>query len=301
MKMFSTPPPMSFFSDPRPARGERSIHIALGDVELLLRGLDDDLHGELLQRYERFIGSGAPGEGGLLVDVEREDREFFAAKPSKPELNLVRLACEGQRVRYLSYQGAGWFDTRGGQGRLLTAHGTYEPHWRTLENYIRASIAWNAAERGGALVHAASAVWRGRGYLFYGESGAGKSTLSECNRRARVVSDDLSLVLLGADGSPELIGSPFRGTYEGGEPVYGRFPIVAGFRIIQDERAEVRQVNRVRAMAELVGNLPFVAEAYSARPDLFARIEQVFGGIPLAHLHFRKDESYWDAIEQAGY
>ena len=59
----------------------------------------------------------------------------------------------------------------------------------------RAAVAWQAACRGGALVHGASAVRRDRAYLFYGESGAGKSTLSACNRRATVVSDDLSLVL----------------------------------------------------------------------------------------------------------
>ena len=61
--------------------------------------------------------------------------------------------------------------------RVLLARGEYEPADRAIENYIRAAVAWRAAERGGALIHAASAAWEGRGYLFYGESGAGKSTL----------------------------------------------------------------------------------------------------------------------------
>ena len=137
------------------------------------------------------------------------------------------------------------------------------------------------------------------GYLFYGESGAGKSTLSACNRRADVVSDDLSLVLPDADGRPELVGSPFRGTYTGGAPVVGRFPLVAGFRIVQAPQAEVRRVDRVRALGELVGNLPFVAEAFADRPDLFEHLERSLANVPLAHLHFCKDESYWDAIRDA--
>ena len=162
-------------------------------------------------------------------------------------------------------------------------------------------MAWQAVCRGGALVHAASAVWNDRAYLFYGESGAGKSTLCACNRRARIISDDLTLALPGADGKVELVGSPFRGTYEEGAPVVGRFPLVAGFRLIQAPEAEVRPVPRVRAMAELIGNLPFVAEAFSDRPDLFATVERNFRDVPLGHLCFRKDDSYWDAIAAAGF
>ena len=140
----------------------------------------------------------------------------------------------------------------------------------------------------------------GRGYLFYGESGAGKSTLSEANRRASVVSDDLSLVMPDDEGRPQLIGSPFRGTYTDGPAVKGRFPLAAGFRLIQAERAAVLDVPRLRAMSELVGNLPFVAELFERRPDLFASVQRAFADVPLAHLAFRKDDSYWDAIADAG-
>ena len=149
-------------------------------------------------------------------------------------------------------------------------------------------------------MHAASAVLGGKAYLFYGESGAGKSTLAACNRRARIVSDDLSLVLPDEQGRPHLVGSPFRGTYEGGEPVLGEFPLAAGFRLVQAERASVQEVPRVRALAELVGNLTFVAEAYQSAPDLWDSLDRTFQSVPLGHLHFRKDETYWDAIAAAG-
>jgi hypothetical protein len=237
----------------------------------------------------------------LKVRLGREDRDYFIDPPARPEPNPVILACDGERVRYLGYRLAGWFDTLGGRGEILLARGDYEPAERAIENYVRAAVAWQAASRGGGLVHAASAVWQGRGYLFYGESGAGKSTLSAVNTRAAVVSDDLSLVLPGRSGGLDLVGSPFRGTYDQGEPVHGRFPLAAGFRIIKDSRADVRPVPRVRALAELVGNLPFVAEAFAGRPDLFERVAASFGRLPLAHLHFAKDDSYWEAVERAGF
>jgi hypothetical protein len=171
---------------------------------------------------------------------------------------------------------------------------------RAIENYVRSAVAWQAAERGGALVHSASAVLNGKGYLFYGPSGAGKSTLSACNTRASVLSDDLSLVLPRPGGGLDVAGSPFRGTYTGGPPVRGRFPLVAGFRIVQAPQAEVREVPRVRVLTSLIANLPFVDDAFTVRPDLFERFERTFGALTLRHLHFRKDDSYWDAIAAAG-
>ena len=279
--------------------GSNSFHPvsrASDDLTISLSGLDPELQTTLRGRYTPYVGS---GEGRLAVQVGRDDTDYYIDPPEHGEFNQVRIACDGGRVRFLGYRAAGWFATERGNGQLLLARGEYEPADRAVENYVRAAVAWQAIERGGALVHGASAVLDGRGYLFFGPSGAGKSTLSECNRRARVVSDDLSLLLPGPAGL-ELVGSPFRGTYERGEPVVGRFPLAAGFRIVQAPEAEVRSVARVRTLAELVGNLPFVAEAFPERPDLFGKVERVFRDLPLAHLHFRKDESYWDAIARAG-
>ena len=47
-------------------------------------------------------------------------------------------------------------------------------------------------------------------------------------------------------------------------------------------------------------NLPFVAEGFARRPDLFGKIQRSFESIPLMHLHFIKDDTYWDAIREAG-
>jgi hypothetical protein len=291
---------MEFFGAARPVAGEGTVRLELADLRIELTGLDETLAGQLERRYRPYTAETTWAGPGLRVRVGREDRDYFIEPPPQAELNRVLLRCEGNRVRYVGYRVAGWFDVLDGKGDLLLARGTYEPAERAVENYVRAAVAWQAASRGGALIHAASAVYRDRGYLFYGESGAGKSTLAECDRRGRVVSDDLSLVLPGPRGGLDLVGSPFRGTYEGGAPVQGRFPLAAGFRILKGPKAEVRAVARSRALAELVGNLPFVAESFAVRPDLFARVEERFSTIPLSHLVFRKDDSYWDAVEAAG-
>jgi hypothetical protein len=266
MQRSIAPPPNEFFAQRRPPAGTGRLGIALGEIEIDIEGLDPEHARQAAERYGAWTRTTSRGDA-LRVRVEREDTEHFIAPVSAEERAQVLLACDGTRVRYLSYRVAGWFDTTpGGQGLMLMAQGGFEPALRSIENYVRAAVAWQAASRGGALVHAASAVFDGRGYLFYGASGAGKSTLAASNRRGTIVSDDLSLVLPDAAGAPELVGSPFRGTYEEGDPVVGSFPLVAGFRLVQAREPAVRAVSRVRGTAELVGNLPFVAEAYDVRP-----------------------------------
>jgi hypothetical protein len=295
------PPAMDYFERDRTESGPATLAIRLGPLEVEIRGLDVELAALLHERYSPYSSGESAGPEALRVRLVQDDGEHFI--PPGPPMSLVevRIACDGERVRYMSHRIAGWFDTVGGSGLAVMRHGEYQTKQRAIENFLRAAVAWQAVCRGGALVHAAGAVRNDRAYLFYGESGAGKSTLSSCNRRGRIVSDDLSLLLPGEDGRLDLVGSPFRGTYEEGDPVVGRFPMAAGFRLIQAEVAAVHAVPRVRAMAELVGNLPFVAEAFPDRPDLFEQVRNNFASVPLGHLHFRKDDSYWDAIENAGY
>jgi len=292
---------MDFFERERPAAGDRTVAIALGPLEIEIGGLDPDLADTLHDCYAPYSARSTDSPGALRVRLVLDDGEHFVPPGEPMALVQMRIACDGDRVRYMSHRIAGWFDTVGGEGVAVMRRGEYQTKLRAMENFIRTSVAWQAACRGGALVHAASAVWKEKAFLFYGESGAGKSTLSACNRRARVVSDDLSLLLPGEAGRLELVGSPFRGTYEEGPPVIGRFPLAAGFRLIKAADASVQKVDRLRALSELVGNLPFVAEAFAARPDLFDQIRRTFEPVPLAHLHFRKDDSFWDAIDAAGY
>ena len=181
-----------------------------------------------------------------------------------------------------------------------------------MENVVRVATAWLAIMRGGVLMHSASIVKDGRAYLFFGQSGSGKSTLAALSRRGQVVSDDLTLMLPGAGGAIELVGAPFRGTYTGGAPVTGRYPVTAAFRLRKAALPEtpaqsgpsapsgVEPLKPGMAMAEAIANLPFVVDQLHLRPDLFSRAEKVLSSFPIRQLRFAKqDDSFWDAIEAA--
>ena len=296
-----TPPPPKFFAEPRPPAGAARFGLSLAEIRIEVEGLDAELAAAMRARYGSYADSGVEQENAALrVRLAREAVDYFIEPPTSAEFNPVWLACDGTLIRYVGHQLAGWFDTRARRGEILLSRGTYEPELRALENYVRCAVAWCAAERGGALVHAASAVRNGKGYLFFGASGAGKSTLASVNARGRVVSDDLSLVLPRRGGGLDLVGHPFVGPMETEEPAVGRVPLSAGFRIVKAVTAEVRAVPRPLVFGQLVGSLTFVAEAFQQRPDVFASVEAAFAEVPLLHLHFLKDDSYWDAIDAAG-
>ena len=294
------PPTRAELGEHRDALGRRSFGLRLDRVRIRLDGLDDELADRLAARFAGFAGPIHAGEDAIRVRVGREERDYFIDPPEFPESNPVLTAVEPGVVRYLGYRVGGWFEPEGGEGVLWLARGEYEPAERAVENYLRCAVACRAVRSGGALVHAASSVRNGYGFLFFGNSGAGKSTLAAADRRGRIVSDDLSLVLPGREAGLDLVGTPFRGTYEGGAMVHGRFPLAAGFRLAQARTARVRDVPRRVAFAGLVANLPFVVDALDADPGAVDRVRTAFDSIPLRVLEFRKDDTFWDAIEEAG-
>ena len=293
----SSPPDAEFLRRDRRSPGDRTVRLELGGLALELSGLDDDLQARLLNRYSVYARAGLAESPSMRLSVFADETDYFITPPAVPEPNPVLLALDGDALHYLGYRMAARLEFSARRGVAVLARGTYEPPERAFENLVRVNVAWLAALRGGALVHAASAVHDDRGWFFYGQTGSGKSLMAEKARRGRFVSDDLSLFLPAPDGSLRLIGSPFRGTYAGGAPVVGDFPVAAGFRLLHGDEARVVDVPRPLAFSGLIANLPFVAEFFNVRADLYRDVVEAFQATPLAHLFFRPDDSFWDAVE----
>ena len=163
MRRTIQPPEAAHFEAAYAAAGAAVFVLRIGDIVLRLRGLPAALADRLAARYDKFAAH--EFDDGLDVEVCDAGRDYYIDPLEGQEFNPVHLVCDGERVRFVGYRLAGVFDTAGRSGRVLLARGEHEPADRALENYIRAAVAWQAAERGGALVHAASAVWDGKRYL----------------------------------------------------------------------------------------------------------------------------------------
>ncbi|HET9482077.1 MAG TPA: hypothetical protein VFP98_10005 [Candidatus Polarisedimenticolia bacterium] len=312
-RRIGSPPGEAFFVEAGRAAplGTGAARIELPGLTIGFSGMSDAWHQAFLARYGPYARDGAASGGGLKLSYQAVGRDlahFIEPPPAGViEYNPVFVEVTPRpgglarwSARACTYEIAASFDCAGGAGRVVFSRGTFDPRERSVENIVRVSAAWLAISHGGALMHSASIVRDARAYLFFGQSGAGKSTLSASSRRGQVVSDDLTLMLPGRSGL-EVVGAPFRGTYEGGDPVHGRFPVAAAFRLRKaapGEGAAVLPLKRSIAMAEAIANLPFVVDQLHAGEELFEAAETLFGPIPIHALRFRKgDDSWWDAIE----
>ena len=136
--------------------------------------------------------------GGLPIDIESADSEFiamlerryagFVAKPAAAgiRLDVEVVAATGDRADED-------LEVRFANGRWSINRGDFRAQWDpvsmrgcvrqgaypyAIDSVMRIVHSLMLAERGGFLVHSASAVRNGRAFLFSGVSGAGKTTIS---------------------------------------------------------------------------------------------------------------------------
>jgi len=280
--------------------GGADLRLDLDGLVLDLLGLPRDLHEAARRRYHPFARAVDGAVPDLRIDVRDARREHYIAPAPEPTGRRYRLDTvpEPTGLRLVAHGFAGWFRVAEGAGILSLCGGTFDPPERALENYVRVCVAWAALQRGGFLIHSASIVRNGRAFLFLGASGAGKSTLSALSDEGQVVSDDLTLVLPDPGGELLVHGSPFRGTYTGGDPVSGRFPIHSAYRLRQDERDFVAVMEPAAAMAALTANLTFVVDLLGKVPGLVESLTPRLRRIPTYELHFRKQPGFWRAVER---
>lgn len=298
MRRPTAPPDKSFFRASRTPDGESAVSVGFGTVRISIAGLGEDNARLLVERNAPFSSARPSAAGGLSLNVGLEDFEYFIQPPERPERNPILIACDGTVIRYLGYRLAAMFDLESSEGTVLLSRGEYEPLTHAFDNLLMACTAWLAATGGGAMVHGTGVVRRGKGYLLFGPSGAGKSTAAKHSGNAKVIGDDVSVVLPGEDGKLNLVGNPFRGAFREAEPVVGSFPLEACFRLVKAERSEIVDASRLAVYAALVGNFPFVADSFNRRPDLMDRMEGSFRDVPMRNLHFARDATFWDEIDR---
>jgi hypothetical protein len=167
--------------------------------------------------------------GGCLCDpVRARGARLLHRSARGAEFNPIWIACDGTAcATWATAWRAG--STRVPPGAVLARPRNYEPEERAIEKLPPCLVAWSAAERGGALVHGASAGARREGLCVLRRVG-GRQVHAVVGGPARADRQRRSVAPAPATGRrPRSGGSPFRGTYEGGAPVLGRTPLARRF------------------------------------------------------------------------
>ena len=206
-------------------------------------------------------------------------------------------------------------DGLAGGGRLSAAVWTSEPageEWASVcENCLRVVVAHRLLAAGGAVLHSAGVVDRGRaggdrggrGFLLLGPSGAGKTTASGLclAAGADVLSDDLNAVRFEDSGSVRLAKLPFTGDL--GDRAGGpeSVPLRAILRLAKCGEGEpegLRPLSPAAALASLLAAAPFVNRDPWRREALLAVLERLVEAVPAFEVRFtREGGELWSILK----
>ncbi len=279
---------MSFVSPvrdkPTPAT---SLTLGLAGLTLVVQS-DATLIAALMKRYAAFL---LPDEAmSFSVDIKRVGQ---ASRPIDDRPLTFRAG--GATFTAPDYTGDIDLVRQRGTLTLNTATPVEDADY-----FIRTIYALRLFEAGCLLFHAAGLVRRDRGYLFFGHSGSGKTTVSRLSPDAIVLNDDLVALTPEAAQAGQWImhATPFSNPTQHGAAIRPGSAIVHGaYRLIQDRRVYVEDLPPALAVAEIVASCPIVCADPARTSDLLTRAGQLHAAVPIRHLHFLPDNSFWNVVE----
>lgn len=263
--------------------GIEPVTINIGGTAITLRTDSPQFHRLLVERYAGFVARSAAQP--LLLDVELTDN----AQSSDPDRDL-QLTVEDQY--WIMQRGdfrASWNQTTG-RGRVRQPSSPY-----AIDSVLRIIHSLVLAERRGFLLHAASAIRRGRALLFAGVSGAGKTTISRLlPDDATLLSDEISYVVRKKDRY-FAYGTPFSGELaQAGENVSA--PIASLFLLNKGPENRIENVSETEAIRSLLRNVLFFAADAKLVNQVFESAYEFASQVPVRRLTFFPDQRVWDVV-----
>ena len=182
------------------------------------------------------------------------------------------------------------WDPRTGRGSVRQNANPY-----SLDSVLRILHSLILAQRGGFLLHAASAICDGRAYLFSGVSGAGKTTMTRlAPPDITLLTDEISYLRPNADGY-SAFGTPFAGELaRAGENCAA--PVSALFFLEQGPENRIDELSSAEAVRRLMRNILFFAEDQSLVEKLLATACDFVARVPIRRLTFYPDARVWDEV-----
>jgi hypothetical protein len=293
------PTPEYFTRSLRP-RGDGSARVVVSGISLNLVGLAPEDEALIRARYGLFIRDGAslPGEARVEV-VEAEVPAFLVPRVMQqqaPEFYRLEQFWQEDRLFAYSYEFAGWYDRKTGEGQLAVTSSQSEVFFRAVENYLRSVCAHRFLEQGAFLLHGAGVVRDGRAHVFYGPSGSGKTTVTFLSEGDLILGDDLILIREGEEAC-EACSVPFRGTFREPPETDRGFPLAGFYRLVQHPSDSLEPLSKARGAADLMGSLPFVMEGGGGSKALEV-VSRVVRRVPVYRLRFRKSPDFWKLVSE---
>ena len=254
--------------------------VEIGGIPIALSTCDDGFLDLLRQRYIGFLSSSSP----------EFELEFDLTSTVPVSDDDVRVRRDGDE--WLIERGdfhARW-DPRAGRGSVRQNANPY-----SLDSVLRILHSLILAQRGGFLLHAASAICDGRACLFSGVSGAGKTTMTRlAPPDVTLLTDEISYLRPNAEGY-SAFGTPFAGELaRAGENCTA--PVSALFFLEKGPENCVHELSSAEAVRRLMRNILFFAEDRGLVEKLLATACEFVARVPIRRLTFYPDARVWDEV-----
>lgn len=269
---------------------QKTACIEIGGIPIALSTTSDSFLQLLRQRYDGFLSSSRP----------EFELEFDLTAPGPGSDDDVRVH-HNKNDNDKNDVGA-WILERG------DFHARWDPHTGrgqvrqnsnpySLDSVMRILHSLILAERGGFLLHAASAICDGRAYLFSGVSGAGKTTMTRlAPPDITLLTDEISYLRPKAGGY-SAFGTPFAGELaRPGENCSA--PVAALFFLEKGPANRVDELSSTEAVRRLMRNILFFAEDPGLVEKLFAVACDFVDTVPIRRLTFYPDARVWDEVRK---
>jgi hypothetical protein len=259
-----------------------AVAIEIGGMPIALRTEDSGFRQLLENRYAGFISSSNPQ---FEFDIELSEPAETTHADDDVQVRLQ----DGQWLLQRGDFRARW-DARAGRGHIRQSRNPY-----AIDSVLRIVHTLILARQGGFLVHAASAIRGGRGFLFAGMSGVGKTTISRlAPADTSLLTDEISYVR--RDGNAyRACGTPFAGELARvGENRSA--PLSTLFFLEQGLENRTEPVGTSEAIRLLLRNILFFAEDAELVGLVFRSACEFVEQVPVRRLIFVPDERVWEMI-----
>lgn len=257
--------------------------IRIGGISVGVRSSSDAFLQLLEHRYAGFIERSAPPDYEFDVEL---------APPGEGSADDdVRVYRSNGRWQLERGDFRAEWDPAARRGRIRQSANPY-----SIDTVLRIVHTLVLAREGGFLLHAASAVRKGKAFVFAGVSGAGKTTLSRlAPPDVDVLSDEISYVRKEAGGY-YAYGTPFAGELaRAGENL--RAPLAAVYLLTQGAENRVSVMGKAEAARGILTNTLFFAEDAELVRAVFLSALELVERLPVRRLTFLPEAGIWELIE----
>jgi hypothetical protein len=268
-------------------REQLSLLIEIGGLAVRVNTTDPGFLRLLQDRYAGYVGG--PDRAFSAAEVEF-DIELVQPGLGDPDADVCLTYREGRWSLERGDFVAEWEPAKR-RGWIRQSNNPY-----SIDAVLRIVHTLLLAQRGGLLLHSASAVRNGRAFLFAGVSGAGKTTISRlAPADTTLLTDEISYVRK-SDNDYIAFGTPFTGEMAKlGENISA--PVAALYLLAQGSENRIDPVSPGDAVRSLLANVLFFAEDQDLVQAVFHSAFEFVSRVPVQRLTFVPDSRVWELIK----